>query len=148
MSAEQNEAVIRRFVEEGLNQKNYEAIHDEICASDLVLEAPGVPTEAGKDNGNDLYKQSVLGFTDAFPDVQCDIPFLVAEGEAVAADLAYHGTHEKDFAGVPASHEHVKGGELWFFEFENGKIKSCRICEYGVPLRAALIAAGSHGAHP
>ena len=40
----------------------------------------------------------------------------------------------------------VRGCDL--FEFENGKIKTCRICEYGVPLRAALIAAGSHGAHP
>ena len=148
MPAEHNEAVVRRFVEEGLNQKNYEAIHEEICADGLVIEAPGVPMADGKANGKEIYKQSVMGFIGAFPDVQCTIPFLVAEGEAVAADLAYHGTHEKEFAGVPASHEHVKGGELWFFEFENGKIKTCRICEYGVPLRAALIAAGSHGAHP
>jgi predicted ester cyclase len=148
MSAEHNEAVVRRFVEEGINQQKIEAIHDEIAAPGLVLEAPGLPTAAGQANGYELFKQSVVGFVDAFPDVQCTIPFLVAEGDAVAADLAYHGTQEKDFAGVPATHEHVKGGELWFFEFEGGKIKSCRICEYGVPLRAALIAAGSHGAHP
>ena len=148
MSAEQNAAVIRRFVEEGINQQKIEAIQAEICAPDMTIEAPGVPTAAGHANGYDIYLQSVIGFVGAFPDVQCTIPFLVAEGDAVAADLAYHGTHEKEFAGVPASHQHVKGGELWFFEFENGKIKTCRICEYGVPLRAALIAAGSHGAHP
>ena len=148
MSAEQNEAVVRRFVEEGLNQKNYEAMHDEICAPDLVLEAPGIPTADGQANGKEIYKQSVLGFVDAFPDVQVDIPFLVVEGDTVAADLAYHGTQEKDFAGVPATHEHIHAGELWFFEFEDGKIKTCRICEYGTPLRAALIAAGAHGAHP
>jgi len=91
----------------------------------------------GKANGKEIYKQSVLGFTGAFPDVQVEIPYLVAEGEAVACDLAYQGTQEKDFAGVPVTHKHIHAGELWFFEFENGKIKACRICEYGTPLRAA-----------
>ena len=148
MSTEKNSALFRRFVEEGLNQKNIAGIQAEIAAPGIVLEAPGIPTAAGIAQGYELFEQSVQGFTDAFPDVQCTIPFLVAEGETVAADLAYHGTHEKEFAGVPPSHEHVHGGELWFVEFEGGLFKNVRICEYGVPLRAALIAAGAHGAHP
>jgi predicted ester cyclase len=148
MPAEQNQKVFQRFVEEGLNKKNIEAIQAEICTPDIVLEAPGVPTAAGRAQGYELFKQAVLGFTDAFPDVQCRLPFLIAEGETVAADIDYHGHHEKDFQGVPASHEDVHGGELWFVEFQNGKMKNVRICEYGTPLRAAMIAAGAHRAHP
>jgi predicted ester cyclase len=148
MSKEQNEAVFRRFVAEGLNQNNLESFQAEICAPDLVLEAPGIKTQDGIDNGYELFKASVLGFVGAFPDVECTLPYVVSEGDVVAADIAYHGTQEGDFAGVPATHEHIHGGELWFVEFQDGKMKSVRICEYGTPLRAALIAAGAHGAHP
>ena len=148
MGSEKNAAVFRRFVDEGLNKPNIEAIQAEICAPDLVLEAPGIPTQAGIDHGYDVFLQSVLGFTGAFPDVVCTLPYLMAEGESVAADIAYHGHHEKEFAGVPPTHEDVKGGELWFVAFENGKMKSVRICEYGTPLRSALLAAPAHGAHP
>ena len=50
---------------------------------------------------------------------------------------------------MPASHEDVAGGELWFVEFnDKGQMKNVRICEYGTPLRTAMIAAGAHGAHP
>jgi predicted ester cyclase len=148
MSAEQNAAVFRRFVEEGLNKKNINGIQAEICAPDLVLEAPGVPTQVGRDKGYEQFKLAVVGFTDAFPDVDCKLPYLIAEGETVAADIAYHGHHRKEFMGVAPSNEDVPGGELWFVEFQNGKMKNVRICEYGTPLRAAMIAAGAHGAHP
>ena len=95
MSAEQNAQVFRRFVDIGLNKNNIESIQAEICAPNLVLEAPGVPTQAGIAQGYELFKQSVLGFTGAFPDVKCTLPYLVAEGETVAADIAYHGHHEQ-----------------------------------------------------
>ena len=148
MPAAQNEQVFRRFVDIGLNQNKIESIQAEICAPNLVLEAPGVPTNAGREQGYELFKQSVLGFTHAFPDVQCKLPFLVAEGETVAADIAYHGHHENEFMGVPPSHEDVAGGELWFVDFKDGKMTNVRICEYGTPLRAAMTAAGAHRAHP
>jgi len=148
MSAEQNLEVFRRFVEVGLNGKDIMSISADICTPDLVLEAPGIPMAKGREQGLEVFNQSVKGFTDAFPDVQCTMPYLFAEGDTLAADIAYHGTHEQDFAGVPATHEHVKGGELWFVEFENGKMKLVRICEYGTPLRSALLAAQAHGQHP
>ena len=148
MSVDQNLKVFRRFVDEGLNNKNIAGIHAEICAPGLVLEAPGVPTQAGIAQGFAIFKQAVLGFTHAFPDVQCTLPYIVAEGETVAADISYHGHHENEFQGVPPSHQDVHGGELWFVEFQDGKMKNVRICEYGTPLRTAMIAAGAHGAHP
>ena len=146
MSVEQNKAVVERFVAEGLNNKNIAGIMSEIGASDLVLEAPGIPTQAGKDNGYDLYQQSVQGFTDAFPDVQCKIEYIIAEGDSVSFDISYQGTHEKEFAGVAPKHEHIHGAELWFIDFNaEGKMKNVRICEYGKPLRTAMLDEQAHG---
>lgn len=137
---EQAKAVFTRFVEEGLNNKNMMGIADEILSPDLVIEAPGVPEAAGRANGKDIYIQSVLGFTSAFPDVQCSMPYLVANGNSVAADLAYHGTHLGDFLGVAPTNKHIHAGELWFCHVVDGKITYVRICEYGTPLMALLTA--------
>lgn len=145
MSVEQNKAAVQRLLEEGWNNKNIAGIMSELVAPDAVLEAPGVPTQAGKENGYALIQQSIQEFTDAFPDLQCQIKHIVAEGDIVSFDVAYQGTHEKDFAGVPAKHEHIHGGELWFIDFENGKMKSVRVCEYGTPLRMAMLNAQAHG---
>ena len=139
MTPESNaKAVFSRFVEQGLNQKNMKAIADEILAPDLVIEAPGVPEAAGRANGRDIYLQAVVGFTDAFPDLECTIPYLVANGTSVAADLAYHGTHRGEFMGLAPTNKHVRAGELWYCQVVDGKIKYVRICEYGTPLLALL----------
>ena len=135
---EQAKAVFTRFVEQGLNKKNMMAIADEILAPDLVIEAPGVPAAAGRAKGKEIYIQSVLGFTGAFPDVECTIPYMVATGNSVAADLAYHGTHQGEFLGLAPTNKHIKAGELWYCKVVDGKITYVRICEYGTPLMALL----------
>jgi len=149
MSVEQNIETIKKFVEVGLNQKSIDSILADILNPAVALEAPGVPTAAGQENGYQIFREAVFGWTDAFPDVQVDIASLIVEGESGSFDLPYSGTHVKDFAGVPATNEKVHGAELWFVQFDgNGKFLNVRICEYGTPLRAALIAAQAHGAHP
>ena len=135
---EQAKAVFTRFVEEGLNKKNIMAIADEILAPNLVIEAPGVPAAAGRADGKNIYIQSVLGFTGAFPDVECTLPYLVANGNSVAADLAYHGTHLGDFLGIAPTNKHIHAGELWFCHVVDGKITYVRISEYGTPLMALI----------
>ncbi len=140
MSADQNVAVFQRFVEIGLNQKKLASISEEILAPDLVLEAPGIPTEDGKRNGKALFIQSVDAFVGAFPDVKVSMKYTAAEGDTVAVDLPYEGTHLKEFAGVAPTGLYIHGAELWFVEYQNGKMKNVRICEYGTPLRSMLLA--------
>ena len=140
MSVEQNVAVFQQFVDVGLNKKDLMSIADKILAPDLVLEAPGIPTEAGKAQGKALFEQSVIAFVEAFPDVVCTMKYTLAEGETVAVDLPYEGTHKKEFAGVAPTGLYIHGAELWFVEYENGQMKNVRICEYGTPLRSLLLA--------
>ena len=138
MSVENNVNICNRFIEEGLNQGNILAVADELVNQDLALEAPGVPTADGHANGYEIFKFFVSTFTDAFPDLSCSLPYTIAEGDTVAMDIAYSGTHKKEFAGVPATDRFVEGGELWFVKFRDGKMAHIRICEYGTPLYAML----------
>jgi predicted ester cyclase len=142
-------ATAKKFIDVGLNQKKIDSIMSEICAPDVALEAPGVPTAAGAAEGFKIFREAVFGWTDAFPDVDVKINSLIANGNSVSFDVPYEGTHVKEFAGVPPTNEKVKGAELWFCQCDDeGRFKNVRICEYGTPLRAALIAAQAHGAHP
>lgn len=136
---ERNVACFQRFVEEGLNQKKIGQIADEIAATNLIMEAPGVPMIDGRLKGLDIFKFFTTTFIDSFPDVQCSMAHCIAEGDVVAVDILYEGTHAKEFAGVPATNKYIKGGELWYMQFANGKIRNLRICEYGTPLRAMLL---------
>lgn len=149
MSEEQNIATIKKFVDVGLNGKAIDSILAEILNPAVALEAPGVPTAAGAAQGYQIFREAVFGWTDAFPDVKVDVASLIVNGNSGSFDLPYSGTHAKDFAGIPATNELVHGAELWFVQFDDeGKFLNVRICEYGVPLRGALLAAQAHGAHP
>ncbi len=135
---ERNVACFQRFIEEGLNQKKCASIVDDIVAQNLIMEAPTVPMIDGRLNGVAIFRVFTDAFLNAFPDVQCTLPYLIAEGDIVAADIAYEGTHRAEFAGVPATNRYIKAGELWYMHFANGKIRNLRICEYGTPLLALL----------
>jgi len=138
MSVEQNVAICNRFVEEGLNQGNILAVADQLALPDLQLEAPGIPTAEGHATGFDIFKQFVSMFTGAFPDLKCTLPYTIAEDDIVAMDIAYSGTHAKQFGPFPATNNFVEGGELWYVKFRDGKMAHIRICEYGTPLAAMI----------
>ena len=63
-------ATAKKFIDVGLNQKKIDSIMSEICAPDVALEAPGVPTAAGAADGFKIFREAVFGWTDAFPDVK------------------------------------------------------------------------------
>src|ERR1041384_4756660 len=83
---ELNKAVIRRFVEEVQNQKNW-AVFDELNADDFVnLSAPpGVPSD--KAGG----KMFLGAFVSAFPDSYVTIEDMIAEGDRVVTKKTFHG---------------------------------------------------------
>jgi predicted ester cyclase len=85
---ERNKAVVRRFIEEVQNEKNW-ASYDELNAPDFVnLSAPpGVPSD--REGG----KMFLGAFLNAFPDCQLTIDDMIAEGDRVATKKTFSGTH-------------------------------------------------------
>jgi len=106
MSTEQNKAVVRRFIEEVLNNQNF-ALVDELLAPDYVNHlAPG---------GREGFKQFWTMWSSAFPDLKfhSSVEHLIAEGDYVVARITYHFTN----AGKEAT-----GSDLSEYRVANGKI--------------------------
>jgi steroid delta-isomerase-like uncharacterized protein len=94
---------------------------DEVCSADLRGHAGA---------GSDLHelKGELASFIAAFPDLTPELRYLVQEDDLISVWLTYTGTHESDFAGVPASGRKVKFAEWDLLRVHDGKI--VEITEY------------------
>jgi steroid delta-isomerase-like uncharacterized protein len=95
---EENKAVIRRFVEEVQNRRDWD-VYDELNDPSFVNHSspPGVPND--REGG----KAFLGGFLNAFPDAKFTIDDMIAEGEQVVTKKTFTGTHKADFFGIPAT---------------------------------------------
>ena len=114
---ERNKAVIRRFVEEVQNQKNWDAF-DELNSSDFVnLSAPpGVPND--KEGG----KMFLGAFINAFPDSYVTIEDMIAEGDRVVTKKTFTGTHTGEFSGIPPTGNRVSIQYVDIMRVRDGQI--------------------------
>jgi steroid delta-isomerase-like uncharacterized protein len=99
---EENKAVIRRFVEEVQNKKNWD-VFNELNAEDFVNHSapPGVPSDR---QGGKLF---LAGFMGAFPDCQFTIDDMIAEGDQVVTKKTFTGTHTAELNGIPPTGKRV-----------------------------------------
>ncbi len=114
---ERNKAVIRRFVEEVQNQKNWDAF-DELNSSDFVnLSAPpGVPND--KEGG----KMFLGAFINAFPDSYVTIEDMIAEGDRVVTKKTFTGTHTGELSGIPPTGNRVSIQYVDIMRVRDGQI--------------------------
>jgi steroid delta-isomerase-like uncharacterized protein len=114
---EANKAVIRRFVEEVQNNKDWNA-YDELNDPDFVnLSAPpGIPADR---EGGKMY---LMTFANAFPDIHFTIDDMIAEGDRVATKKTFTGTHTAEFAGIPATGKQVTLQFVDIMRVKNGRI--------------------------
>lgn len=119
-TAETNKAVIRRFVEEVQNQRNWD-VFDELNDPSFVNHSspPGIPND--RDGG----KVFLSSFLNAFPDARFTIDDMIAEGDQVATKKTFTGTHQEEFFGIPATGNRVT---LTFVDIM--RVKDGRITEH------------------
>ena len=117
-----NSSIVRRFVEEVLNQGNIDAT-GEFFWEDMVEQVP-LP---GQGPGLAGLKDVLRGLRAAFPDMHWTIEEQIAEGEKVLTRFEWTGTHQGPFAGVPATGRPVKVWGMVVDRLVNGKIKDTRI---------------------
>jgi steroid delta-isomerase-like uncharacterized protein len=115
--SDRSKEVIRRFIEEVLNQKNWDAF-DELHHPDFVnLSAPpGMPSDVGGG------KTFLSGFLGAFPDSQFTVDDMIAEGDRVATKKTFTGTHTADFFGIPPTGRRVTLQYADIMRVRDGKI--------------------------
>ena len=114
---ERNKAVIRRFVEEVQNKKDF-AVYDELTDPEFVnLSAPpGVPADT---EGGRMWLST---FADAYPDAEFTIDDMIAEGDRVVTKKSFSGTHTSDFGGIPATGKRVTLQYVDIMRVRKGKI--------------------------
>jgi len=116
MSAEENKALVRRFVEEFWNERNT-ATADELMASDAVIHLPTGEVL----NPNEL-KIFVGTWRESFPDWHSTFEELIAEGDRVAERWTGRGTHLGELQGIPPTGKRVEAPGSVFYRLVDGKI--------------------------
>ena len=114
MSAEENKAIYRRFIEDVINNQNLDRI-GEFLAPDIVEHRPGSP------RGLDGAKQNTAGFWQAFPDLRTTIEDIVAEGDLVVARVRVTGTHQGTFMGLSPTGKQITLTAMDMWRLRNGK---------------------------
>jgi steroid delta-isomerase-like uncharacterized protein len=120
MSAEENKALVRRFVEEFWNKGNTAAAN-ELMASAAVIHLPTGDVL----NPNEL-KIFVGTWRESFPDWHSTFEELIAEGDRVAERWTGRSTHLGELQGIPPTGKRVEGPGSVFYRIVGGKIVELR----------------------
>lgn len=98
-AANGNEALLKRFYSE-VAEKGNMAVVDELVAENFVEheELPGAkaPNREGLKGYFSMMRK-------AFPDLKCDIHFMMSDGDKVTAYATVSGTQKGEFMGMPPS---------------------------------------------
>jgi steroid delta-isomerase-like uncharacterized protein len=124
VSAEENKAVLRRWIE-AYNERDLQAEAD-VLAADYVAHVPAV---AGPLEGLEAWRRFSFSFAEAFPDIRLSIEDIMAEGDMVAARVAFRGTHRGEFQGIAPT-----GKEVAFSSIEVNRVVEGKVEEHWVEL--------------
>ena len=117
-----NSNVVRRFIEEVLNQGKVDAAR-QFFWEDMVEQVPF----PGQGPGLGGLKDVLRGLRAAFPDMHWTVHEQIAEGDKVLSRFEWTGTHRGAFLGVPATDRPVTVLGMVIDRFQGEKIKDTRI---------------------
>jgi steroid delta-isomerase-like uncharacterized protein len=120
VSVEENKAVIRRWIE-AFNERDLQGEAD-LLAPGFVAHVPDSPAPLDLE-GLEAWRQFTAPFTEALPDLRLAVQDIAAEGETVAARVAFHGTHRGEFQGIPPSGKEVAFSSMEFNRVVDGKVE-------------------------
>jgi predicted ester cyclase len=105
---ETNKRLVRRLVDEVVNQRNAEPL-DALASGEFAR----------------LARRWVSPFRSSFPDFRMEIVTLVAEDDTVVAHCKCSGTHRGEWLGVPPTGRRFEGvDEIYIFRVKDGKLAS------------------------
>ena len=120
MSAEENKALVRRFVDEFWTEGNA-ATADELMAPDAEIHMP-----TGEVVDLDGLKGFASTWRESFPDWNSTFEELIAEGDRVAERWTGRGTHRGELQGIPPTGKRVEVPGSVFYRIVGGKIVEFR----------------------
>src|SRR5919199_4456257 len=118
MSVEQLKAIHRRYNDEVTGEGKLDLI-DTIFAPDYVDHVSASPEIHGLE-GIRAFAGTVRT---AFPDAQFTVEDRIVAGDQLVARWTMHGTHQGQFAGIPATGKQVTLTGIAIHRFEGDKIR-------------------------
>ena len=115
MSAEENKAIVRRYIEQIWNKGRLD-LFEEFIAKDVVPHSPTGRSDA------ETMKGAVTAIRDAFPDLSGTFDNDIAVDDKVVARWTVSGTHQGEFLGVPATGKEVTWSGITIFRLTGAKI--------------------------
>ena len=115
MATQSNEAIVREWVEVGLNGGDLTLV-DKHFAPDYRLTGPGAEVV-----GQEAFKGFTAMWRTAFPDVRFSLVDLVAADDKVAWHFVITGTQDGEIFGIPVTHRPVSVEVMVISRFVDGK---------------------------
>src|SRR5215216_5148822 len=117
MSAQQNEALVRRYFEEAWVKGNLAAVEDFMVPNYIEHQVPDVHLAS-----RDSLKQLLATYYKAFPDMKSVLNDIFGKGDRVAFRWSVSGTHLGDWFGVSPTGDHVATTGITIFRIDGGKV--------------------------
>jgi predicted ester cyclase len=117
MSAEENKAIVRRYLDEAWTKRNVNII-DELMAPDYARYLPGQDKPLDREG----QKQRIAGFLKAMPDMVFMVDDLFAEGDRVVFRVTIRGAHQGALMGIAPTGKQLTVTAIDIARLENGKI--------------------------
>jgi len=114
MLTDDNKALVQRFYEEVINQKNLAALNQFVAPNAVNHTVP-----SGLPQGPSQFLSMHLN---AFPDVKVTVQDLLADGDKVVALVSIHGTHQGAFRAVSPTGKSITVMGINIFRIVNGKM--------------------------
>jgi len=119
MSGTDNKKLVTRLYEEGWQRGDLGVI-DEVFAPTHVLHwNEMIPTDQRRTVGE--VKAIIQTYRNAFPDLKVEVNNLVSEGEKVAAQVTFIGTHERPHKGFQPTHRSSRLTDMQILVISDGK---------------------------
>jgi steroid delta-isomerase-like uncharacterized protein len=147
----ENKIVVRRLYEEVWNKRRLEVVDEVISPSHALHDA----NVSGSQMGPEAYRQQVIRFTMAFPDLRFAIEDIVSEEDKLVVSWTISGTHKGEFMGIPPTDKKISVQGITINHIGDGKILDSDISWDALGLMRQLghapllertnVAGGSHG---
>jgi hypothetical protein len=121
VSAEENKAIVHRYVDEVLNGENLDAVN-ELCTSDCVLQDPNLREER---QGSEVMAAFARLCHIISPNYTCRVEETVAERDTVVVSWTASGKLAPEMGDPGTTDDEVKVSGISMFRFDDeGKISS------------------------
>jgi steroid delta-isomerase-like uncharacterized protein len=118
MSTEENKTIVRRLNDEVWTQGRLEVI-SELIADDFVTTVVGAPEQIRGPQG---FREFVVMYREAFPDLRITVDEQIAEGDIVVTRWTASGRNDGELMGMPATGKQATTAGVNINRISGGKL--------------------------